>query len=143
MSYFLKQISKSFFYYNSGSQISVGIVAGLLIGLLPKLTLPVLLLVFAVLLLRINAVSAFATAFFISLLNPLFDKITDPVGTAVLTASFLKPFFVFCYNVPLLPWTFFNNSSVMGGFLLWAALAVPLYFSARRLINRISAAKGR
>ncbi len=35
------------------------------------------------------------------------------------------------YNTPLLPYTNFNNTIVLGSVVAWVVLAVPIYFAAK------------
>ncbi len=114
------------------NQIGGGIMLGVLIGLMPKATLTAQLLIVLLMALRVNIPMGLLAAIAVSLLNPLFDKVTDPIGYALLTAEGLRPLWTKMYNMPLVPWTGFNNTVVPGGIVLWAALAAPIYFAGRR-----------
>lgn len=114
------------------NQIGGGIMLGVLIGLMPKATLTAQLLIVLLMALRVNIPMGLLAAIAVSLLNPLFDKVTDPIGYALLTAGGLRPLWTKMYNMPLVPWTGFNNTVVPGGLVLWAVLAAPIYFAGRR-----------
>lgn len=57
----------------------------------------------------------------------LFDPILDSLGAAVLEYPALQDLFTSLYGVPLVSYTDFNNTLVMGGFLFGILLWVPIY----------------
>ena len=57
-------------------------------------------------------------------LDPLFDAI----GRALLGAGGLRGLWTTLYNVPVVPFTNFNNSVVLGSFVFWLVTLVPFYF---------------
>jgi uncharacterized protein (TIGR03546 family) len=113
-------------------QIGAGIALGFLIGLMPKTTLTAQLLLVLLMATRVNVPMGLLAALAVSLLNPLLDKVTDPVGYAMLTSEALRPLWVKLYNMPLVPWTGFNNTVVPGGLVLGGALFYPVYLAGRR-----------
>ena len=46
------------------------------------------------------------------------------------------------YNTPLVPYTNFNNTVVLGSVVGWLALAVPIFFAARWAVARYPATIG-
>lgn len=114
------------------AQIGAGITLGFLIGLMPKATLTAQLLIVVLMATRVNIPMGMLTILAVSLLNPLFDKVTDPIGYALLSAEALRPFWTRLYNMPVMPWTGFNNTVVPGGLVFGAVLAAPVYFAGRR-----------
>jgi uncharacterized protein (TIGR03546 family) len=72
------------------------------------------------------------------LLDPLFDK----VGLALLSAPGLQRLWTGWYNIPLVPFTNFNNSVTLGSFVLWVVLALPIYVGAKVGIARYRATYG-
>ncbi len=113
-------------------QIGAGIVLGLFIGLMPKATLTAQLLIVLLMATRVNIPMALITACAVSLANPLLDKITDPIGYALLTSETLRPLWTRLYNTPIIPWTGFNNTVVPGGLVLGALLLAPVYLAGKR-----------
>lgn len=113
-------------------QIGAGIALGFLIGLMPKATLTAQLLIVLLLATRVNIPMGMLTILAVSLVNPLFDKLTDPIGYALLTSQALKPLWTKLYNMPIVPWTGFNNTVVPGGLVLGAALFAPVYLAGKR-----------
>jgi len=113
-------------------QIGAGIALGFLIGLMPKATLTAQLLIVLLMATRVNIPMGIITIFAVSLVNPLLDKVTDPIGYALLTSEALRPLWTKLYNIPVVPWTGFNNTVVPGGLVLGAALLAPVYFAGKR-----------
>jgi uncharacterized protein (TIGR03546 family) len=72
------------------------------------------------------------------LLDPLFDRI----GLTLLQAPALQGLWTDWYNIPLVPYTNFNNSVTLGSFVFWLLAAVPLYFLAKVAIARYRATYG-
>ncbi len=113
-------------------QIGAGIALGFLIGLMPKATLTAQLLIVLLMATRVNIPMALLSAVAVSLLNPLLDRLTDPIGYALLTSEALRPLWTKLYNIPVLPWTGFNNTVVPGGLALGAVLLAPVYLGGKR-----------
>jgi uncharacterized protein (TIGR03546 family) len=72
------------------------------------------------------------------LLDPLFDRI----GLVLLSSPGLRGLWTDWYNIPLLPYTNFNNSVTLGSFVVWLVLTVPLYFLGKRAIAQYRATYG-
>lgn len=113
-------------------QIGAGIALGFLIGLMPKATLTAQLLIVLLMATRVNIPMALLAALAVSLANPLIDKLSDPIGYAILTSEALRPLWTRLYNIPVIPWTGFNNTVVPGGLVLGGLLLAPVYFSGKR-----------
>lgn len=113
-------------------QIGAGIALGFLIGLMPKATLTAQLLIVVLMASKVNLPMALLSALAVSLLNPLIDKVSDPLGYALLTSEPLRPLWTKLYNIPVMPWTGFNNTVVPGGLAIGAVLLAPVYFAGKR-----------
>lgn len=115
------------------TELAGAVALGMMIGIIPKGNLIAQLLIILAFLLGINTALAFATAAFFLLFSPLFDRLADPIGYALLVnMEGLNPFWTWLYNRPLLPWTAFNNTVVLGAFVLGLVLYLPVYFAAKR-----------
>jgi uncharacterized protein (TIGR03546 family) len=57
------------------------------------------------------------------------------VGSAILTGAGLEGFFTTLYNLPLVPFTRFNNTVVMGALAAGLALWIPVFLLARVLVR--------
>jgi len=128
----LRQFIKGLTSDTDPSQIGWGIALGFVIGLIPKANLTAQLLLVLLMALKVNIPMGLIAMFLVSFVNPLFDKVTDPIGYALLTSDALAPLWTALYNMPVLPWTGFNNTVLLGGLLLGGALFVPVYFAGRR-----------
>lgn len=115
-------------------QISLAFCFAMVAGFTPLLSLHNLLVLFLILLLRVN-LSAFILGLlfftgFAYMLDPIFHK----AGLAVLSAEPMKETFTTLYNNPYWRLTHFNNTIVSGSLLVSALLFVPLYFLFNILI---------
>ncbi len=128
----IRQFFKGLTAETTPGQIGAGIMLGFLIGLMPKATLTAQFLIVLMMATRVNIPMAIITVFAVSLINPLFDRLTDPIGYALLTSEALRPFWTKLYNMPIAPWTGFNNTVVPGGLVLGALLSAPVYLAGRR-----------
>ncbi len=128
----LRQFVKGLTSDTDPSQIGWGIALGFVIGLIPKGNLTAQLLLLLLMALKVNIPFGLLTMFAVSFLNPLADRLTDPLGYALLTAGPLAPLWTALYNMPVAPWTGFNNTVLLGGLLAGAILFVPVYFAGRR-----------
>lgn len=128
----LRQFIKGLTSDTDPSQIGWGIALGFVIGLIPKANLTAQLLLVLLMALKVNIPMGLITMFLVSFVNPLFDKVTDPLGYALLSAEPLAPLWTALYNLPVVPWTGFNNTVLLGGLLAGAALFFPVYLAGRR-----------
>ena len=115
-------------------QIAAGLALGAALGLTPIANLHNLV-VFALACLLNVSFGAFLLGWslFVPLgfiLDPLFHRI----GLALLDAPALTGFWTALYNTPVVPLTNFNNSVVLGSFVGWVALWLPMFFLFKWLV---------
>lgn len=137
MTLLLKQIFAFFKLLNSDTghnQLASGLACGLILGLAPFLSLQTALVLFLVFIFRIQLGAAFLSAFFFKFVAYLLDPVTDVIGKAVLEQEGLRSLFVEMYNMPIIPFTRFNHSIVMGSLVLSVLLAPIAFFVFRSLI---------
>ncbi len=108
--------------------IAGGITIGFFVGLTPFWTLQNILLLLVAILTKVNLASVFFSMFAFGgaafLLDPLFHNL----GFIVLARlDSLYPTWTALFNLPLAPFTRFNNTVVMGSLLTAIALAFPVY----------------
>jgi uncharacterized protein (TIGR03546 family) len=121
-------------------QIAAGFALGAALGLTPIMNLHnlVILLLLAVLNVSFGA-GLLAWAVFVPvgfLLDPLFNA----VGSALLLGTpWLRPLWTAMDNAPVLPFTNFNNTVVMGSVVVWLLLALPIFLLARYGVLRYRA----
>ena len=115
-------------------QISLGFAFALIAGFTPLASLHNVLVLFLILVLRVNLSAFLLGLAFFSGLAYLLDPVFHRVGLAALTAGSLEGLWTALYNSMLWRLERFNNSIVMGSLLLSLLLFVPLYLASNRLI---------
>lgn len=137
MTLILKQLFALLKLLNSdtgANQIAAGIACGLILGFAPMLSLQALLVFVCIFLFRIQIGAALVSAFFFAFIAGLFDPVSHAVGSAILEAEALQPWFTVMYNMPLVPFTRFYNSITMGAAAVSLLLAPLVFLGCRRLV---------
>ncbi len=116
-------------------QISLGFALGMVPGLTPVVSLHNLLVLLVVLLFRVHIGAAiFSWGVFKIIAYPL-DPLFHQIGLLVLTRiGFLQPLWVALYNAPLLPYTSFNNTIVMGSLIFSLLAFFPVYRGGKFMV---------
>jgi len=127
----IRIVAKVLKIFNSESgprQISLALCFSMFVGFTPFVSIHNLVILFCVLILRVNlstfilGLAAFSgIAYF---LDPLFHSL----GMAILTADFLQAFWTVLYNAIFWRLAYFNNSILMGSFIVSLLLFFPVYF---------------
>ncbi|MFH1976778.1 MAG: TIGR03546 family protein [Pseudomonadota bacterium] len=108
------------------AQIGLAVSFSIIAGLTPILSLHNLVVLFLVLILRVNiSIFIVGTGIF-SGISYLLDPVFHITGLGILTAESLGAFWTILYNLPLLRIERFNNSIVMGSLLFSIALFMPV-----------------
>jgi uncharacterized protein (TIGR03546 family) len=138
----IQSIIKTLHSDGTPGQVAAGIALGSVLGLTPLLNLHNLLIFSLIVILNLSFGGAMlGWALFVPLgfiLDPLFHRI----GLALLEAPGLRPFWTAWYNTPLVPYTNFNNTVVLGSVVAWLVLGVPIFFAARYGVARYRATIG-
>jgi len=121
---------------NSPNQMALGFALGVVIGLVPKGNLIAISLMVILGAVRVNLGIGMLTAFVFSWAGMLLDPLTHRIGQALLTAESLLPFWTELYNQPLAPWTRFNNTVVLGSFVLGLLLMIPAFLFGRPVFEK-------
>ena len=116
------------------NQIAAGIACGLILGFAPSFSLQTLLVIVILFFFRIQIGAAFLGMFFFSIIAWVFDPVFNSIGMNVLEMGSLKGLYTAMYNIPIIPFTKFNNSVVMGSLVLSFVLAPIVFFLSRILI---------
>jgi uncharacterized protein (TIGR03546 family) len=103
----------------------------MMVGLVPKGNLIALLLSMLLLSLRLNLAAGLLAAGIFSWIGMLIDPLTNRLGYSLLSNANLYGFWTWLYNLPLAPWTRFNNTVVLGSLLVGAWLFYPVYEASR------------
>ncbi len=116
------------------NQIAAGLAFGVFLGFAPFLSIQTFFVLFIVFLFRVQLGAVFLSAFFFKFIAFLLDPAADILGRYALESPALKDLWTFMYNKPLLPMTRFNNSIVMGSFIVSLILCPILFFVFRKLV---------
>jgi uncharacterized protein (TIGR03546 family) len=112
-------------------QVAAGLALGAALGLTPLVN-PHNLVVFALLcLLNVSFAGGMLGWALFTPLGFLLDPIFHRIGLALLETARFRPFWTALYNAPVVPYANFNNSVVLGSFLSWLVLLLPIYLGAR------------
>jgi len=116
----------------SPRQIAAGFALGVWIGLLPLNGLMPTVLLLLAFVINVNlAILAVSTGLF-KLMAYLLDPLANEFGFALLTkVPSLRGFWTKLYNLPVVPYTKFNNTLVMGSLVIGFLSLVPMYFLAK------------
>jgi uncharacterized protein (TIGR03546 family) len=130
MTLLLKQFFQLLKLLNSETgtyQIAWGVAFGFVLGMTPAFSLQTILVFIILLFFRVQMGAAFVAAFFFKFIAFLLDPIFHSIGAAVLSNEGLKPLLTSLYNMPIVPWTRFYNTIVMGSGVV-SLLLTPLVF---------------
>jgi uncharacterized protein (TIGR03546 family) len=107
--------------------IAGGMALGMIIGLTPKGCLHNIIVLILIFMLNVNTASALLAAGVFALFSYLGDPLFNKLGHALLTATPLQGLWTALYNTPLVPWTRFNNTLVLGSLSAALTLFWPVY----------------
>ena len=129
---FLRNVIVALTGQTAPSELAGAVAMGMLIAFVPKANLIAQILFLLLILMKVNfALAAASTAVFLPL-TPLTDRIADKIGYALLTQDGLQGLWTALYNQPIVPWTNFNNTLVIGNLVLGLLLYIPMYLLAKR-----------
>ena len=116
-------------------QISLGFALGMIPGLTPLTSLHNLLVLLAILFFRVNIGAAMLSWGVFKILAYALDPLFHPIGLFLLTGvAFLQGLWTTLYNAPLVPYTRFNNSIVMGSLVFSLFAFYPVYWGGRFMV---------
>lgn len=117
-------------------QLSAGVAAGFILGMTPFLSLQSFIVFVFILFFRVQFTAAFVTAFFFSFIAFGLDPLFHHVGKIVLSTPSLYPLWETMYNTPLIPYTRFNNTIVMGSAVVTLFLSPLIFMLSLLLIKK-------
>ena len=124
-------------------QIAAGIALGAALGLTPLMNLHNLVILTLLIIFNVSfGAGLLGWALFVPLgfiLDPLFDQIGR---TLLLESPSLTPLWTSWYNTPVMPYTNFQNTVVLGSVVGWMVLSIPIFFLARFGVIRYRATIG-
>lgn len=131
-------IAKLFVALNSNSrpsELASGIAFGFWLALIPGGNLLWTALFIIAFLLKHNLAALLLSTGLFKIIIPLVDPLLDSFGAWILQIPALQDFFTSLYNIPLLPYSNFNNTIVMGGFTAGILCWIPIYFIFLSLVK--------
>ena len=134
----IKTITKFFAGINANTrpgEIAAGMAFGFLLALQPGMTVVRIVILAFAFMLKINMPALFFSLLVFALASPVLDIPVDILGGFVLGLPALAEFFTSLYNMPLVPYTRFNDTLVMGGLVMGVLAWAPLFFLFRRLVG--------
>lgn len=139
MSLLLKQLFQFLKLLNSETgtlPLALGCTLGFILGMTPMLSLQSILVFMILFIFRIQIGAAFLTAFFFAFIAYLLDPIFHNIGLKVLSLNSLKPIYTEMYNMPIIPYTRFYNTIVMGSAVVSIILSPFIFFISLFLIKK-------
>ncbi len=120
----------------SPRQVAGAVGIGVIIGLTPGFTLQSLILFLLLFFLKVNPGSGLLASALVTVVSPVTDRFADKIGYALLVDTHvLYPFWTRLYNMPVVPFTKFYNTVVLGAFVLGLLLFAPVYWLTIRAIE--------
>jgi uncharacterized protein (TIGR03546 family) len=132
----LRSFIGGFFENASVNQLAASCALGFAAGIMPKANLLAKLLGLSMVILRVNLATAMLVAALFTLLGPIFHVIAHPIGLWLLTAPTLRGVWTALYNMPLVPWTAFNDTVVLGSLVLGLIFFMPVFVLARNFFRK-------
>ena len=132
----LRLLMKSLVTQTTPRQLAAGVAFGVLIGLIPKGNLIAITLGVILAASRSNLALAAGVIVAVSGLSGFFDPQFHAVGHFLLSLPLLQSAWTWLYNQPLMPWTGFQNTVVLGSLVIGLALVWPTYRGSRPLFER-------
>jgi uncharacterized protein (TIGR03546 family) len=138
----IQSIIKTLHSAGTPGQVAAGMALGSALGLTPLMNLHNLVIFSLLVLLNVSFGGGMLGWMLFVPVGFLLDPIFDKIGLSLLTASSLTALWTDLTNTPILPYTNFNNTVVLGSFVAWLVLAVPIFFAARYGVAKYRATIG-
>ena len=123
---------------NSPAQVGAGIALGMIIGLIPKDSLFCYGFGLIVFMTTVNLLATSLSAFAFMWIGALLDPLSHQVGYFVLTQPSLQATFLSLYEMPIIPWTRFNNTVVLGSLIIGLLSFFPVYLISKMTFTRVA-----
>lgn len=138
----IQSIIKTLHSAGTPGQVAAGMALGSALGLTPLMNVHNLVIFSLLVLLNVSFGGGMLGWMLFVPIGFLLDPIFHAVGLRLLEAPSLNSFWTGLTNTPILPYTNFNNTVVLGSFVGWAVLALPIFFAARYGVARYRATVG-
>jgi uncharacterized protein (TIGR03546 family) len=138
----IQSIIKTLHSAGTPGQVAAGVALGSVLGLTPLMNLHNLVIFSLLVLLNVSFGGGMLGWMLFVPFGFLLDPVFDRIGLSLLTAPSLRPLWTDLTNTPIVPYTNFNNTVVLGSFLGWLVLTVPIFFAARYGVAKYRATIG-
>ena len=129
----LKQVIVIFQTDISPNQVAWGFALGAILGLVPNMFMKLVLFI-VIMMFRVNISAAFLAWAVYEILSFALDPLFDSLGYYILNINSLNGFYTYLYNLPVVPFTKFNNTVVMGSLVTGIILIIPNMIIAKKLL---------
>ncbi|HUW69211.1 MAG TPA: TIGR03546 family protein [bacterium] len=133
----IKTLARTIVALNSNARkehIASGFAWGLLLALVPAGNLIWILLFFVSFFIKNNQAVQLLSIALLKIVLPLAAPLLDALGHTILTIESLQGAFAYLYNLPIAPFTRFNNTLVMGGLAAGLVLWLPAFLAIRAAV---------
>jgi len=132
---FVKSIIKILHSNVSEDEAAAGFAIGSIMGLLPFASLINVFMLFLIIILNVNYSAAALAIIIFGIVGSFTDPAAGFIGNILLAKmDILTPFWSYLYNVPLIPFTRFNNTVVLGSLVIALFLAAPVFIFSKKFI---------
>jgi uncharacterized protein (TIGR03546 family) len=138
----IQSIIKTLHSEGTPGQVAAGIALGSVLGLTPLMNVHNLIVFSFIILLNVSFGGGMLGWMLFVPVGFLLDPVFHRIGERMLLAPSLQPIWIDWYNTPLVPYTNFNNTVVLGSVVGWLVLAVPIFFAARYGVAKYRATIG-
>jgi uncharacterized protein (TIGR03546 family) len=138
----IQSIIKTLHSAGTPGQVAAGMALGSALGLTPLMNLHNLVIFALLVVLNVSFGGGMLGWMLFVPVGFLLDPLFDSIGLRMLAAPSLRPLWTDWTNTPVLPYTNFNNTVVLGSFVVWLVLAIPIFFAARYGVTRYRATVG-
>jgi uncharacterized protein (TIGR03546 family) len=139
----IRSLLKTLHSDGTPAQIAAGIALGAALGLTPIANAHNLVVLLLLAVLNVSFAAGIASWGIFVPVGFMFDPLFDRLGRWLLAdVQSLRPLWTALDNIPGLALSNFNNSVVLGSFVAWLALFVPLFIAARYGVVRYRATIG-
>ena len=138
----IQSIIKTLHSEGTPGQVAAGMALGAALGLTPLMNVHNLVVLSLLVLFNVSfGGGMLGWALFVPL-GFILDPVFHAIGLGLLGAPSLRGLWTSMYNMPLVPYTNFNNTIVLGSVVGWLGLAVPIFFASRLAVARYRATIG-
>ena len=139
----LQSLVKTLHSEGTPGQVAAGVALGAALGLTPLINVHNLLIVALICVLNMSLGGALLGWAVFAPIGFLLDPAFDGLGRQLLLETpALTPMWTTWFNTPVVPYTNFNNTIVLGSVVVWLAASLPIFLAARYGVTRYRATVG-